>query len=685
MTVGNNSASDVSLIKKVVFNVNNDNGATINNNVTDDAKSGDNKVTNNGSDGVVRDSGADTGSTESGSNVQNVANTNIINGKWYLGLVNTLGHWSGNVYSLPEQVAVAPTKTGLSFFSTTASDKNGSYAMFADAVDNANQSVSEEDTVVVDINNQNTATINNNVDIGSNTGSNTIEAGNDIRHAQIVSGNARALANILNFVNTNLVNADVQVGMVNIFGNWDGSIVFGYPDLAVSQSFLGDTIPGTANQPLSYQFNYSNLGDGSIADTVLEWHYDREHLAIKDTAGKAYTEVDPGIVKFDLGKLMPQASSSFKVDLLTSKDLVKNALADSYLRIFGSGPEQNNSNNESIIHTALGAASAPAAGPANNGGTANSNTGGGGGSFVPASPPSPSSNTSLAISKVNDRQGQTLQTGDIIKFVVSVDNHTNTPLSNTLVYDTLRGPDGSIVYSKTFPLDNLGVNAGADITYELQINASALGGQYTNSAYVESLNNALQPVRSVNTATSLFTIGGSVQSAQQAQPQDPTKKNDDSNQKPFVELTPNQSDQQPLSQNTPTQVQEKVLGDQTASLSGYEGKLVKFGQDPTVYYVESGKLRPITYNVFMLRKYKFSNVKTIPGSVPQNMVTQLLAPPEGTLVREQNNPTVYVVAQGVLHPMNRTYYLRKRLNRLPIRVMSAGDVAGMPKGSPYLN
>ena len=78
--------------------------------------------------------------------------------------------------------------------------------------------------------------IENEVLAVSDTGENTIE-GNS---ASINTGNANAVTNLINILNSNVSDTNWLLGMINIFGNWQGDLAFGRPDLWVGASVRTD-------------------------------------------------------------------------------------------------------------------------------------------------------------------------------------------------------------------------------------------------------------------------------------------------------------------------------------------------------------------------------------------------------------------------------------------------------------
>jgi len=116
-----------------------------------------------------------------------------------------------------------------------------------------------------------------------------------------------------------------------------------------------------------------------------------------------------------------------------------------------------------------------------------------------------------------------------------------------------------------------------------------------------------------------------------------------------------------------------------------EGTLVKTGDSPVIYYISKGLRLPITYQVFLLRNFNFSNVHTLGYTEVNSWLTgSFLPPPDGTLVRTGNNPTVYWVVSEVLHPINYNFYISRGLQVFPVVYVADDDIKSFSKGEPYI-
>lgn len=193
------------------------NDATIENNLVFDANTGGNSTSFN----TGGDSSITTGSSNINAQVLNIANTNLSNGDWWLVIVNKAGQWIGQIFGAPEGATLAGS-SGTQFIVdeygqiTALNSENGANSINS-AVANSSNSTT--------LNQSNSAHIVNNVNLSANTGNNT-SSFNTGGNSSIVTGDAKIVANIINFVNNNIAGSGrLVVTFVNVFGNWIGDFV----------------------------------------------------------------------------------------------------------------------------------------------------------------------------------------------------------------------------------------------------------------------------------------------------------------------------------------------------------------------------------------------------------------------------------------------------------------------------
>jgi thermitase len=116
-----------------------------------------------------------------------------------------------------------------------------------------------------------------------------------------------------------------------------------------------------------------------------------------------------------------------------------------------------------------------------------------------------------------------------------------------------------------------------------------------------------------------------------------------------------------------------------------DGTLVKFDSSPTVYIIQNGQKFPIAQQVFLQRKFSFANVNTLSFPELNSWSTVNFLPPnEGTLVKTSNNRTVYWVVGQILHPVNWNFFVDRGLNVFPIMIVPDADMQGYAKGEAYI-
>ncbi|MBI2009730.1 MAG: hypothetical protein HYS86_00990 [Candidatus Chisholmbacteria bacterium] len=183
------------------------NDATIENNLILDSNSGYNVAKDNlGGDVAIVSGDANTSA-----NVVNMANNNFA-GNVLVGVVNIFGDLIGDII-LPEQEG--------------SGGGSGTYAAnVANGADSQNFNNIDQSTLDA-ITQNNTATIDNNLNLAATTGGNSAKDNIGGGGNSIITGDANVVAQVLNIANTNIVGGSWWVVLVNEAGNWIGHIVGG--------------------------------------------------------------------------------------------------------------------------------------------------------------------------------------------------------------------------------------------------------------------------------------------------------------------------------------------------------------------------------------------------------------------------------------------------------------------------
>jgi hypothetical protein len=116
-----------------------------------------------------------------------------------------------------------------------------------------------------------------------------------------------------------------------------------------------------------------------------------------------------------------------------------------------------------------------------------------------------------------------------------------------------------------------------------------------------------------------------------------------------------------------------------------DGTLIKSVSSPAVYYMKNGLKLPITGKVFGLHKFSFANVISLPDSEVNSWILgSLLTPPESSLIRSPNNPTLYWVSNHSIHAINYNFYLQRGLGSFPVIYMSDTEIKEFPVGESFI-
>lgn len=210
----NNTVSNTNNTSDQTFQ---NNDATIGNNLILNAETGHNTEDNNtGGDATVQ-----TGSTQTNARVLNVANTNVDGGNMWLVIINEAGKWIGKILGAPDLAHTAASEG-----TTLQVDDNGNVT-----ASNGGNGAGTTNTAQASINNNTTTTQSNKADVQNtlkltaNTGDN--DASNNTNgNTSIKTGDAKIIANLVNFVNNNIKSGGkLFVTVVNVFGKWIGDFV----------------------------------------------------------------------------------------------------------------------------------------------------------------------------------------------------------------------------------------------------------------------------------------------------------------------------------------------------------------------------------------------------------------------------------------------------------------------------
>jgi hypothetical protein len=112
-----------------------------------------------------------------------------------------------------------------------------------------------------------------------------------------------------------------------------------------------------------------------------------------------------------------------------------------------------------------------------------------------------------------------------------------------------------------------------------------------------------------------------------------------------------------------------------------EGTLVKVENNPTVYMIKNGTKQPILTKVFSQRKLKFTDIKVVSFSELNSWVQGSFLPPEeGVIVKNALGRSLFWVLGETLRPINRQFIVDKGIGNFGQLVLSDKDINGFSKG-----
>jgi hypothetical protein len=115
-----------------------------------------------------------------------------------------------------------------------------------------------------------------------------------------------------------------------------------------------------------------------------------------------------------------------------------------------------------------------------------------------------------------------------------------------------------------------------------------------------------------------------------------------------------------------------------------DNTLIKGDADGTVFLILEGKKRPISYPIFVQRKYSFANVVTLPQA-DVNSFDQgaFLTPLNGSLVISETDPTVYVIDGDLKRPITYEIFVARNYSFRNLMKLSDTEVNAFPTG-PFM-
>ncbi len=434
------------------------------------ANAGNNQSGQSGS-GITR-----TGDSISSTNIYNNLNSLLVGGNSVSIFLKVTGDWKGKLFGAP---------AGTSF----SHDNNLHVLQFEDNANTLkNLDISQE------INSTTTANIYNTVHVLSDSGNNDIE---NADNSTIQTGTARTSANIINIANSNIVGRNWILAVINIFGDFNGNVLFGTSDLWLGQKVSAESYIDNGTL-LTYTLTVINNGDSAASGVYVTSTYDNQHLDIIDSS-IPYSENQPGTLRFNISDLGPNQAKE-----ITFHARIKNTIPGTKIintsTVTGYEPENTTDNTDTTVITtsypvSIGGTSVPVSTPqvsTVNPATVQFNVNAPIQNIVNSKPPANEKivvnektnvNANINISIIRQTpQLEIIGLGTKGEQILIVRNQSDDVLPSVKFDDILYDENGNQIQTESWDLGDLLPNEEVTLTYDISFGSKAVTGTYSLSS-----------------------------------------------------------------------------------------------------------------------------------------------------------------------------------------------------------
>jgi hypothetical protein len=434
-----------------------------NTNLASVLNAGDTQAISGGNLASSTDSTINTGAAEAHSSTINQLNQNFFGADSLVIMLRVWGDWRGEIFSAPE---------GLRWHN----NGDGSLSLMFSGNDSAASSTSTQGGTGGElslasslIQNNSAAEILNNMQIMALTGDNYAESGAANGAAIINSGNAYAASSIVNVANTNVIGSNWLLAMINIFGDWQGNIAFGRPDLWVGA--VAET-PGSPMRPgdnIGFKVTVANRGDAIARDVKLKLLSDWSLMWVN--GGR---DLGDGGREWEVGDIGPGEAEEVHIEAEV-RDIVApgEKVFEPVFSVSAQEPDNNTDDNTDRIALAVKSESAVISN----------------GPSIYYTPPS-----KLVLEKINSAPTP-IFAPSTVDYTITIRNEGIGPAYYAELIDTLRGHNGDVLNEERWPLDTIYPGEEITVTYTTEYSAGTIPGVYSNKAYVKAYDGhtSLQP------------------------------------------------------------------------------------------------------------------------------------------------------------------------------------------------
>jgi len=441
--------------------VENTNTASTTNNINIRANSGNNTASGSSTDVTTERASART-------NIVNQVNQNITGDNAFRVMFRVHGNFTGDLYNAPDGVGLVKQGPGM-FALSFSPEKLQAHGDIGNTESGGN----------MDVQNKNTAEFLNNISVSANTGGNQANA----KDAQINTGDAFAGANVVNAANTNVLGRNWMTAIVNVFGDWDGSVSFGRPDLWVGAraEYVGDAAP--AGSVINYHLTIANKGDATAHDVSLRSQSQNRYVRYEGTSA---------VRDWSIGTLKAGEIREKKIKVHVSPEVPPGTTmkALSQYTVQAREPDENTEDNtEQLQHYIIRQSSwtpddsrrqkqdPPATTTRKIKGqqeaTSTSRVAG----LQRTAPPA------VMVKREHNRP-PAIVPGTDVTHTVTFDNQFGGPLHGAIGYDLIKDSEGNVVHQEVWEIGTFRAGEKIEAEYTMQYGTSTPPGTYTNTAYV---------------------------------------------------------------------------------------------------------------------------------------------------------------------------------------------------------
>lgn len=375
-----------------------------------------------------------TGDAYAEGTVQNTVNTTEVGGNDFLLVLRVHGDWTGNMFSLPEGIEWMETDGGIVLY--RSGDASGG--------------VTDLFTTQT-----NSADIKNNVKVFALSGDNKVGEGGAIE-----TGDAYASANVTNVANTSIVGENWALLIFDIFGNWNGNLSFGKPDLWIGGQATLDTTPAIPGTGVTYTYTITNNGDAPATDVRLQQRFNGTELQYISDAHRVTTGSEGMHGLWDIGDLAPGETTTVSFTTRVHPDLDRSLRAIATEAIVRSyEPDADDTDNTEHLSIYSGK---------------NSSSRSGGGS----------KKANVEIQK--EASADVVPAGGDVTYTVTFTN-TGGAVYKALLRDVMKDADGATTSEQYWDLGTVHAGETITVSYTTKFSDTA-DGFYTNTAQVLGLH-----------------------------------------------------------------------------------------------------------------------------------------------------------------------------------------------------